>query len=405
MVITVIGLGYMGLPFALLLAKAGHKVKGYDINYDKINTLNKGKLPFDEKGLSELFKDVKKTDNFIAISKPEKSDVFIVSVPTPEKKHHIDLTFVLDAINTISKVLDDNNLVIIESTISPNCCRKIIKPILDKTGKKYGLVHCPERAIPGNTLYELVNNDRIIGGLDDISALKAKNIYSSFVKGNIFLTDITVAEVCKLTENTFRDINIAYANELAKICNDLKINVWEVINLANKHPRVNILFPGPGVGGHCIAIDPWFLTEASRMSKIVPLAREINDTAPYFVVDKLQGILNENNMHYNSTKILVLGLAYKANVDDDRESPAHKIVELLKERKAEVKIYDPYLLSKSDFKNLKDGLAWADVVLLSTNHDEFVESITPKSLEQVSLVFDTRNCLKNIQTSKKYYLL
>ncbi|MDD4983821.1 MAG: nucleotide sugar dehydrogenase [Candidatus ainarchaeum sp.] len=403
--ITIIGLGYMGLPFALLLAKAGHKVTGYDINKKKIKLLNQGKLPFGELGLANLFEESKKTRNFIPTTELEKSDVFIVSVPTPEKNHHIDLTFVLNAVNTISKVLDHDNLIIIESTISPHCCKKIIKPILDKTGKKYGLVHCPERAIPGNTLYELVNNDRIIGGLDSASALRAKEIYSSFVKGKIFLTDITIAEVCKLTENTFRDINIAYANELAKICNDLGINVWEVIDLANKHPRVNILYPGPGVGGHCIAIDPWFLTEATKTSKIVPLAREINDAAPYFVVDKLQSVLNENNLHYNGAKILVLGLAYKANVDDDRESPAYKIIQLLKERKAEVKVYDPYLLDKSDFNNLKEGLAWAEIIILTTNHSNFVEQITKEKIKDQTIVFDTRNCLTGLKTHPFYYVL
>jgi len=403
--IAVIGLGYMGLPLALLLTKAGYKVKGYDINEEKIEILNQGKLPFDEKGLNELFEDVKKTGNFKAQNKLEASDVFIVSVPTPHKNHHIDLTYVLAAVNSVCKVLDNGNLVIIESTISPNCCKKIIKPILDKTGKEYGLVHCPERAIPGKTLEELVSNNRIIGGKDKTSALRAKEIYSSFVKGEIFVTDITIAEVCKLAENTFRDINIAYANELAKICNDLKINVWEVINLANKHPRVNILYPGPGVGGHCIAIDPWFLTEATKRSKIVPLARNINDSAPEFVVSKLQDILNDLNYPYNNKKIVVLGLSYKANVGDDRESPSYTIIDLLKQKKAQVKVYDPYLLEKSDFKTLKDALTWAEVIVLSTNHNIFVEQITPSKINANTIVFDTRNCLKHLVGYKYYYVL
>ena len=391
MKICVLGLGYIGLPTSLLLANAGNDVVGVDINKKIVETLNKNTLPFEEPGLEELFNTAK--PNFTASNTVKSSDVYIIAVPTPlEKDMKIaGLSAVKAASVNISSVLKEGEMIILESTVPPGTSENLVIPILRKSGvKKFHYVHCPERAIPGKTLYEMVNNDRIIGGFDAQSATRAKELYSSFVKGNIYTTDVKTAEFVKLMENTFRDINIALANEFALISEEVGIDVWSAIELANKHPRVNILKPGPGVGGHCIAIDPLFLVEKSSKSRIVTLAREINDFMPVHVIQLIREILDgvENPI------ITLLGLAYKGNVDDVRESPAFKIKKIAENEGIMVKVYDPLVKNyPGNSSSLEESVKDSDCVVLVTDHEIFKE-INPFSLPvRRKNLIDSRNIL------------
>lgn len=376
--ISVVGLGYMGLPMALLLANESYQVNGYDINREKVSLINQGKLPFNEEGLNQLLDSALESSNFKAHTELLPSDVFIVAVPTPHKNSKCDLTYVLQACEDISKVAKDNDLVIIESTIKPGTCRNHVTPIFKNKNLKVDVIHCPERAIPGDTLNELVNNDRIIGGDSPLGLERAKRVYSSFVKGQIFLTDLNTAEAVKLMENTFRDVNIALANEFSILADDLNFNIWEAIQLANRHPRVNILTPGPGVGGHCIAIDPWFLTEDTKNSKLIETARKINDGMPEVVIERLF----KKIPHKPGIKIGILGVAYKKNVDDARETPAERIVELLKEKNCEVRVHDPFVTEWHHpiEKDLLSILDWADYSLLVTDHDIYQGYLSHKNI-------------------------
>lgn len=391
MKISVIGLGYIGLPTALLFAKNGHTVEGIDINERTVSTLNSGKVPFEEPGIEELFEDAKA--NFSAGTQLTSSDVYIIAVPTPLNKDMkiADLNAVRSASIEISKVIKDGDIVILESTVPPGTSRNFIIPILkNNTDKNIFYAHCPERAIPGNTLNEMVFNDRVIGGTDLESNKKVEELYRSFVKGGVFLTNVTGAEIIKLMENTYRDINIALANEFALICEELNINVWEAISLANKHPRVDILRPGPGVGGHCIAIDPLFIAEKSTNSKLVEMAREINDYMPIYVVKQVRkmvkGIINP--------RITLLGVAYKADVDDTRESPAYKILKVSETEGIDVRSYDPLV---EEFPNLcsklNEAVENSDCLIFVTDHKEF-KTIDPNTLNvRTKNVLDTRNCI------------
>jgi UDP-N-acetyl-D-mannosaminuronic acid dehydrogenase len=389
--ICVLGQGYIGLPTSLLLANAGHDIIGVDVNKRIIDKLNNGEIPFKETDLDELFKKVK--NNYLARNNVESSDVYIIAVPTPlEKEMKIaDLSAVKSASEQISKVLKDGQLVILESTVPPRTSENFILPILRKSGAKtIYYAHCPERAIPGRTLYEMVHNDRIIGGLNHESIKKTKELYLSFVKGNIYITDTRTAEFVKLMENTFRDINIALANEFSLMAEEAGIDIWCAIELANKHPRVNILKPGPGVGGHCIAIDPLFLAEKSSKSKIVTLAREINNYMPIHVVDLVRQIIQ----NVENPTITLLGLAYKGNVDDVRESPTFKIKKIAESEGMEVKIYDPLVKDYSDnFSDLIEASKDSDCLILITDHEVFKE-IDPKKLKmRHKTLVDTRNTL------------
>jgi len=389
MKICVIGLGYIGLPTALLMAKAGLQVTGYDVINEKIEMLNKGKMPFEEKGLPELFEEAKK--NFKATNKlTESHDAYIICVPTPHTKgKKCDYAYTISATEAIVSVLKKGALVVLESTVGPGATEHVVKPILEKTGLKAGkdfsLAMVSEKAIPGSTLHEMIHNARIIGGYDEQSRKKANEIYKSFVKGEIILTDCTTSETVKLVENTYRDINIAFANDLAKICAHLKINVWDVIAYANKHPRVHVHQPGPGVGGHCIAIDPWFLIE-DKHSELVKVAREINDGMPHYIFSKIQRTAKEKKI---TPKIAILGVAYKKNVDDPRESPAIEIIRLIKEKKWQVVAHDPhvtrfdYPLEKDVNKILKD----ANMIVIVTDHDFYKTVSLPKN----KIIIDTRN--------------
>jgi len=382
--ISVIGLGYMGLPTASLLSVAGFQVTGVDLNEQKVKDVNQGKCPFEEPGLGELVKNAVSNHGFKAQMRPQPSDVFIIAVPTPHKDGKCDLKYVEAACKDLLPVVQDGNLIIIESTIRPNTCMEVVKPIFDKANKKVLISHCPERAIPGNTLNELIYNDRIIGGSTKEAETLAKSIYSTFVRGNIFTTNVTTAECVKLMENTFRDVNIALANEFDLVLKELGVNPWEAISLANKHPRVNILSPGPGVGGHCIAVDPWFLVEAAKSAKMIKLARQINDNRPLEVVNEAIALMPKG-----AKKIGILGVAYKKNVDDSRESPAENICHILKEKGFEVKAHDPHVKDWPEalVKTTDELQTWADFLLLVTDHDEY------KTLNLKKPLHDTRNCI------------
>lgn len=394
MKICVIGLGYIGLPTALLLAQK-YQVVGVDINKRIVDTLNSDKLPFEEQGLEELIKKTKKT--FSASQKVEEADVFLIAVPTPlEGSMKIsDLKYVRSATEMISPHLKDENLVIIESTVPPGASERLVIPILKRSGvKKFYFSHCPERAIPGKTIFEMIHNDRIIGGIDKESGERTKDLYASFVKGNIYLTDLKTAEFVKLMENTYRDVNIALANEFAQLAEESKINVWEAIELANKHPRVEILKPGPGVGGHCIAIDPWFLTENSTKFRLIPIARQINDSMPNNVLQIVRKILKGST----EATITIFGVAYKGDVDDARETPASKLIKLAENEGFTIKIHDPYVKNfEYKISCLDDSVKDSDCVILITDHAIFKE-INPEKIAKLMRkknLIDTRNILNH----------
>jgi len=389
----VLGLGYIGLPTALLLARAGHTVVGVDIKPAIVDQLQKGTLPFQEPGLEELYKAAR--DHFSATAELSSSDVYIIAVPTPVEKglKMAELSMVRKAAETIAHVIKENQLVILESTVPPGTSEHLVLPLLRRNGvSSLFYVHCPERAIPGKTLYEMVHNTRIIGGLDSESATKAKDLYSSFVKGEIILSDMRTAEFVKLMENTFRDINIALANEFSLMAEEYQVNIWKAIDLANKHPRVTILKPGPGVGGHCIAVDPLFLVEKSGKSRIVSLAREINDSMPVYVMKLANELLKKT---VNPT-ITLLGLAYKGNVDDMRESPSFKLKKIAESEGIIVKCYDPLVKHyEENASSLEEATRDSDCLIVVTDHDVFTQ-IDPHALPiRQKNVIDTRNILNH----------
>ena len=388
MKICVIGLGYIGLPTACLFADAGYEVIGVDVNQETIGKLNQGKLPFEEKGLEEIFE--KALPNMRFKTRPEAADVFLIAVPTPLDKEAkmADLRYVREATKSISNYIKGDSLVILESTVPPGTSERLILPMLKN---KAHFVHCPERAIPGNTIHEMIYNDRIIGSTEKESGEHAKEIYSSFVKGNIYLTNLRTAEMVKIMENTFRDINIALANEFAQIAEESGVNIWAAIELANKHPRVNILKPGPGVGGHCIAIDPWFLVENSVRSRIVNLAREINESMPRHVLR----LVKELGIGTHST-ITVLGVAYKSDVDDTRETPALKFIKLAENEGYTVKVHDPYVQSfEYEILSLDVAVKDSDCIVIITDHSKF-KDIDPGEISKLmrkKFIVDSRNIL------------
>lgn len=393
----------MGLPTALLLAKAGYKVKGYDIDQIKIKLLKQKKIPFKEKGLLTLFNHSK--NNFYPSTQLEQSDIFIITVPTPlNTQKKCDLSFVRSAINSIKKVLQNNNLVILESTVPPGTTINTVKPILDKAKKNYFLSYVSEKAIPGNTIYEMKHNHRIIGGINKQSAELTKEIYAHFVKSPIHITDTTTAEAVKLMENTYRDVNIALANELATRLKKLKVNPWEAIILANHHPRVNIHKPGPGVGGHCIPIDPWFLSDNN--TNIINQSRKINDSMPKKLFESIKPLINNQKQ----PKITIFGVTYKGNIDDTRESPAIQFIEQAKKENICVKIYDPEIKNfLYPLQTLNESTKNSDCIILLTDHESFKE-IKPQELTnnmRTRQIVDTRNILNKTKWENagfKYYL-
>jgi len=411
MKVCIIGQGYIGIPTATLFADNGCEVLGVDIDRDKVNKLNQGKLPIEEPGLEEKLKSAIDKNNYHASTTPQESDVFIITVPTPTNTDDLscDLSKVMNACNSIVPLLKKGNIVIVESTIAPMSTDNIIKLIFEKTGfiigKDLYLAHCPERVLPGRIIEELINNDRIIGGITPQCSDKVAKVYETFVKGKLMKSEAKTAEMSKCMENTFRDVNIALANELTKICSKIGVNALDVIELANEHPRVNIHQPGPGVGGHCLAIDPYFIYAlAPKEAKIIKLARDINSSMPRFVVDKTKKLLKDikDFKDVENPKIAILGVAYKGNTDDLRESPALVVVELLKNEGYEIAIHDPHIDDESYYR-FEEAIQDADMCLILSDHDEFKDLDFDLIVEKMKnpVVFDTKNVVKNYKNRKE----
>jgi len=399
--IVVMGLGYIGLPTSSLLATKGHQVFGVDVNSQVVEMINKGEIHIVEPGLDILVKSAVLSGNLRAALEPEEADIFIIAVPTPFTDDHVpDISFIESATRTIAPFIVQGNLVILEST-SPVGTTERIHTILaeerpdlfngngPKNSPKVLIAHCPERVLPGQILNELVTNDRIIGGIDQASQKKTAEFYRSFVSGEVLVTDARTAEMAKLTENSFRDVNIAFANELSLICDRLGINVWELIELANRHPRVSILQPGPGVGGHCIAVDPWFIVDAApEEARLIRTAREVNDHKPHWVLEKVRARAER----FKSPVIGCLGLAFKANVDDLRESPALEITRaLMVSGIGRVMACEPNVnggFEEFQLFDLGDVLKEADILLVLVDHAEF-KGIDRELLKE-KVVIDTR---------------
>ena len=411
--ICMIGIGYVGLPTAAMFASKGHKVIGYDLNKKTVDALNRGQIIIEEPGLLDLVKDCVKKGNLSATTEcPSDCDVYIIAVPTPiNEDKTADMSYVESATKAIVPHLKKGCIVILESTSPPRTVEDLMLPILKETGLILGeellVAHSPERILPGKVIEELRTNSRIVGGINEKSSIEVKKVYESIVEGEIFITTATTAEMCKVMENTFRDVNIALANELAKISEELGVNAFEVISLANHHPRVNILSPGPGVGGHCIALDPWFLVEKSENAKLIKQARLINDSMPSFVFEKIKSILGG----FNGQKIALLGVTYKPNIDDVRESPVMHLLDMLKKENIVVNVCDEHAGDKIDNNmDLYDAVKDASLLVLGVNHDEFrhIDFIKVASLLKDKKVLDTRNFFdrKNIvENGLDYYLL
>lgn len=395
--INVIGLGYIGSPTALMLASHGVEVVGTDYNKELVDTLNAGKTTFKEEGLDELFLNAVRS-GIRFTTEYQVTDTYIISVPTPydKKSKKVDASYVNAAVSDVLKVCPLGATIVIESTISPGTIDKYVRPEIAKAGFVIGrdinLVHAPERIIPGNMVYELKHNNRTIGADDRAIGEKVKSIYASFCEGEITVTDIKTAEMTKVVENTFRDINIAFANELAKICRSDNMDVYEIIRIANKHPRVNILAPGPGVGGHCISVDPWFLVgDYPGLANIILAARKINDSMPEFVLKRISEIMAENNIT-DYSRVGLYGLTYKENVDDVRESPTLQLLESMRDHLApELKVYDPYVKKKithNQIDSFDEFIADIDLLVVMVGHHQLKDSI---STLKDKIVFDTRN--------------
>lgn len=382
--INVIGLGYIGLPTALMMASHGIEVVGTDYNENLINKLKMGKTTFEEKGLDDLFN--KAVESGITFSTEyQVTDTYIISVPTPydsfSKK--VDPSYIINALNEVIKVCPKGAIIVIESTVSPGTIDRYIRPEIMKNGLNIGedihLVHAPERIIPGNMIYELINNNRTIGA-DNVEIGKTVvRLYSSFCKGEIVLTDIKTAEMTKVIENTFRAVNIAFANELAKICRHADMDVYEIIKICNMHPRVNILQPGPGVGGHCISVDPWFLVgDYPRMAKLIEQALDINSSMPEYVLKRVYDIMLENKLT-DITRVGLYGLTYKENVDDIRESPTLQLLESQKHHISKgLKVYDPFVkddIVDNQYHSLDAFVKDIDLVVIMVKHNEIRDNL------------------------------
>lgn len=377
------GLGYIGLPTAIIAAKHGVQVTGVDINPKVVEMTNQGKLHIIEPGMEEYLQEVVKSGMLKASTTPEESEAYFMVVPTPFKgNHEPDISYVEAATRAVLPLLKEGDLYVIESTSPVGTTDKMKDLIFSERpeleGKIY-IAYCPERVLPGNVIYELVHNDRVIGGIDEVSTDKAIEFYSQFVTGTLHRTNCKTAEMCKLTENSSRDVQIAFANELSLICDKAGINVWELINLANKHPRVNILQPGCGVGGHCIAVDPYFITAAFPIeSKIISSAREINNYKSFWCAEKVQNEMLRFELENNRKPwVAMMGLAFKPNIDDLRESPAKSITTKVLQscNNAQIMVVEPNVAEHNIFKltNYKEAYEKADIVVFLVNHNEFAE--------------------------------
>ena len=383
--VNVIGLGYIGLPTALMMASHGVEVIGTDYNKELVATLNRGEVTFEEKGLKDLFNDAVKA-GIKFTNEYQVTDTYIISVPTPYDKFSkvIDPCYVTAAVESVLEVCPKGAILVIESTVSPGTIDRFIRPIIRQKGLVIGkdvhLVHCPERIIPGNMVYELLYNNRTIGADERDVAEKVSKYYSSFCQGQIALTDIKTAEMTKVVENTFRAVNIAFANELTKICDKAGMDVYEVIRICNMHPRVNILQPGPGVGGHCISVDPWFLVgDYPQLSKVIGESMKINDSMPEYVLAKIADIMKEKGIT-DYKRVGLYGLTYKENVDDYRESPTLQMLEHQKSHLAEtLKVYDPWIkkdIAKNQYHDFDEFLENIDLIVIMVKHDHIKDNWT-----------------------------
>lgn len=394
--INVIGLGYIGLPTALMLASHGVEVVGTDYNKELVATLNAGKTTFKEDGLDELFADaVSKGIKFT--TEYQVTDTYIVSVPTPYDKFSkkVDACYVVSAVKTVMDICPKGATIVIESTVSPGTIDKYVRPVIEENGfvigKDIHLVHAPERIIPGNMVYELLQNNRTIGADDKDVGEKIKELYASFCQGEIVVTDIRTAEMTKVVENTFRAVNIAFANELAKICRHDNMDVYEIIKICNMHPRVNILQPGPGVGGHCISVDPWFLVgDYPSLAKVIDESMKTNDGMPDFVLNRIYEIMKENNIT-DFSRVGLYGLSYKENVDDPRESPTIQLLESqARHLAAPIKSYDPYFendIVPNQYHDFDKFIEDTDLVVIMVGHSHIKQNIDKLSNK---IVLDTR---------------
>lgn len=406
--LTVVGLGYIGLPTAVVFAQNGWDVTGVDVTEHVVDTINAGELPFVEEGLDKVLADVVKSGKLHAQTNMPASDIYIVSVPTPFKAdHEADLSYIEAVSHSIAPLLQGDELVVLESTSPPGTTEQMAAWILedrpdlslDGQGGKpiIHFAHAPERVLPGRIMVELVSNDRVIGGMTQEAALRARDVYATFCDGELSLTDARTAEMAKLTENSFRDVNIAFANELSIICQRLGIDVWELIEMANRHPRVNILQPGPGVGGHCIAVDPWFIvSSAPEEARLIRTAREVNDSKPAWVIDSVGEALAAAG---DGARVAVLGLAFKADIDDLRESPAVSITRELAERNPAVQLLvsEPNItqlpaklqgLANVTLTDTDQAIADSDVVLLLVDHKEYKQ--IPAAELKGKVIIDTK---------------
>ncbi len=397
MKINVVGLGYIGLPTALSMASSGLDVVGTDYNEELVNKLNNGEVTFEEKGLIELFNKansmgIKYTNEY------QTSDIYIVSVPTPYDKFSkkVDAKYVVNAVSEVLNHCKENSIIVIESTISPGTIDKQVRPIIEEKGYKIGqdihLAHAPERIIPGNMIYELGHNSRTIGADNKEIGEKVANIYRKITSGEVVVTDIKTAEMTKVVENTFRAVNIAFANELAKICRHDGMDVYEIIKICNMHPRVNILNPGPGVGGHCISVDPWFLVgDYPSLTKVIAESMKVNDSMPEYVLKRICDIMEENNLT-DYKRVGLYGLTYKENVDDYRESPTLQLLEYQRTHLAEpLKVYDPYIkkdIVKNQYHDFNEFLNNIDLIVIMVKHDEVKNNLV-KIKKKV--ILDTQN--------------
>lgn len=404
--VNVIGLGYIGLPTALMLAAHGVAVVGTDYNQDLVNTLNQGKTTFKEDGLEELFSDAVKGGIKFSTAY-QGTDCYIISVPTPydEFSKKVDAKYVVSALKSVMEVCQKGAVVVVESTVSPGTIDRYVRPAIEEKGLVIGkdlhLVHAPERIIPGNMVHELLHNNRTIGADDPEIGQRIKELYASFCQGEIVVTDIRTAEMTKVVENTFRAVNIAFANELAKICRHDNMDVYEIIRICNMHPRVNILQPGPGVGGHCISVDPWFLVgDYPSLTNVINESMKTNDGMPAFVLERIHTIMQQTGLA-DVKRVGLYGLTYKENVDDCRQSPTLQLLECQKKHLADpLKVYDPFVntaMVENQYFDLDSFLEAVDMVVIMVGHEEIKQNMDKL---RGKVVLDTRKVcpLENVYT-------
>ena len=397
--VNVIGLGYIGLPTALMMSSHGVEIVGTDYNQKLVDTLNSGKTTFKEKGIDELFDEAVKC-GIKFTTEYQVTDTYIVSVPTPYDKFSkkVDACYVVAAVGNVLDVCLKGATIVIESTVSPGTIDKYVRPVVEAkgfaVGKDIHLVHAPERIIPGNMVCELLHNNRTIGADEREIGEKVRALYASFCGGEIVVTDIRTAEMTKVVENTFRAVNIAFANELAKICRHDNMDVYEIIKICNMHPRVNILQPGPGVGGHCISVDPWFLVgDYPNLAKVIDESMKTNDGMPEFVLNRIYEIMKENGMT-DTSRVGLYGLTYKENVDDMRESPTLQLLESqARHLAAPLKVYDPFIIDDvvpNQYHDFDEFLAGVDLVVIMVKHNEIKENMDKIKKK---IVLDCQNIL------------